>query len=685
MILGYPLSTIAAQAGIVGTVYDVAQLSPLSATSVLSDKVKYPYFTRLASSAADASLLMKEFILYYEEISVSGGWTDVGVISEITPITSDWATNFINFSEPEINIVAYRQFLSGASDDDILLELNQIKLSKSRVIVASIYGEWENFIEQADSIGLIGDSYVWIVPSSVVDIPFNSLEKSRGVIGMVDYFPLSNELDQFIDLWRSEESSKYLEAGPGTTPIPLTYRAFDMVVTAAKALQKLDDDNLLDNYPSISAELWTSIIRNITFDGVSGFVSFDNNGDRIGSQSINYYSPENGWTLCGIWSKATGIEMEKEIIWYSNTTEIPDLDIRKPIKYWSCHDKQSDIDETGKTIEIKKPDGSDVNYIDYDYYCDHFIDCKNLSDESSDNCSSNYLILFIVFGIITGILIFISILLIVFVIVFGYILNFRRLKSASPFFLLIILISMIIGYISIYSWFGKPHPVSCGFQPWLLGLSINSMIVALCVKNIRIWRIFKYPMKLTRITNIDLFILWIVLLLPGILILILWTSIATPTASFREIGDHHHYVCSTGGVGDPAGYVFFSIFVAYCAVILLFGGLVSILIRNVPSKFNEAKILSISIYNLGFLAVVIIPVFLVVNPFNPFIAWILRTCAILYAFTATMFILFVPIIVGIFISDKGKNVTQFKSSIKGPMSSSVLHSSASSGNSSGRD
>ena len=656
---------MATQAGIVGTVYDIAQLTPLSSSSVLSDKSKYPYFSRLAATGADQSQLMKDIILYYNERSVSGGWTKVAVISEVVPVTTDWAEKFIEFAAPEVDIVAYRQFLTG-EEADVTFELEQVKLSKARVIVATVFGEWEQFIAKADSVGLVGDSYVWITIPSVVAIPFRApSELSLGTIGIFDYFPPSLQQDQFIELWRSEESAKYPEAGPGTTPIGLTYRAFDMVITAAIAMQKLDEVGLLGSDERISAELWSSVIRNVTFDGASGFVSFDEVGDRIGPQAIFNYIPESGWVTVGTWTRANGVEMTKDIVWHSNTTEIPDLDIRDPFKYWSCHDKDSGVDKTGKTIELEEPDGSDINYIDFDYHCDQFIDCKNLSDETND-CSSNYTIIFIIFGILTGLLIFVSIFLIFFVIIFGYVLHYRRLKSASPFFLIIILISILIGYSSVFAWFGKPHPIACGFQPWLLGIAVNSMIVALCVKNIRIWRIFKYPMKLTRITNLDLFVLWVLLLIPGIIILILWTAIATPTAKLRDINDDDHYVCSTGGVGDPAGYVFFSIFVAYCAIILLFGALVSFLIRNVPSKFNETKLLTISIYNLGFLSAVIIPVFLVVNPYNPFIAWILRTVAILYAFTATMFILFAPIIFGIFISDKGKNDTRFKSSVKGP-------------------
>merc|ERR1711879_899375 len=112
---------------------------------------------------------------------------------------------------------------------------------------------------------------------------------------------------------------------------------------------------------------------------------------------------------------------------------------------------------------------------------------------------------------------------------------------------------------------------------------------------------------------------------------------------------------SGGFTGTPGGLIFFFILVAYGFVVLLLGIFLSVVTRNVPSAFNESKLLAISMYNLGFLSVVIIPVFLVVQPYNPFIAWILRTVAILYAFAATMVLQFVPPIAGIIIFDRLKD------------------------------
>merc|ERR1712000_214472 len=143
---------------------------------------------------------------------------------------------------------------------------------------------------------------------------------------------------------------------------------------------------------------------------------------------------------------------------------------------------------------------------------------------------------------------------------------------------------------------------------------------------------------------------------PAVLILIIWTIVSTPTAKMEDRGDDDHYVCTTGGfTGYPGGLIFFFIYVGWTGGLLLFGAFLSIVTRNIPSFFNESKLVAISIYNLGFLSVVVIPVFLVLQEFNPFAAWIIRTVAILYAFTATLWLQFIPKIIGVIIIDKGQD------------------------------
>merc|ERR1711862_182972 len=81
-----------------------------------------------------------------------------------------------------------------------------------------------------------------------------------------------------------------------------------------------------------------------------------------------------------------------------------DLGVLPEFDYWSCDDKESGTDVTGKTINLEKPDGDDINFIDGDYECDQYIDCQNMSDEGYQ-CTPSFTVAFVVVGILTGILI----------------------------------------------------------------------------------------------------------------------------------------------------------------------------------------------------------------------------------------------------------------------------------------
>ena len=658
--IGYGSSTIAEQAGFAGTVYNVAQLSNTATSADLSNNDKYPYFSRLTPPASDYVEAIKASLLYYNENNI--GWDYVAMLAESIPFTLSLAESFINIVGNEIEIATYQQFL--ADEEDFTIELTEAKGSGARVFLGFVTNAiYDRLLRKANDFGLIGENYVWYVQFTVTESTFSTPnELSRGAIGSTIFVPESITRDIFLDLWRNADLEKYPSAGD-SIPSAFQYLSFDFMLTAANAVDFFAKQNLLFDR-NITALEWTDDIRTTTFEGASGPVEFDSNGDRISVLELVYYSPEtNSWNRTAKWSAKDGFTYLHDVIWFSNTTDIPDLDIREPFNYWSCKEKDEFTDKTGKTIQLHTPDSdNDIDDIDIHYHCDKFIDCENLSDESSNGCANNYMALFIVFGIITGILILISIVLIVFVIIFGICLQYRRLKKTSPFFLIIILLSVIVGYSSIFAWFGKPHPVACAFQPWLLGLSVVSLVTALTVKNFRLWRIFRFPMKRTKVTDFELLILWCIIMFPAIIILILWSIISTPTAEMRERDGYDHYICVTGGIsGEPGGYIFFGIFTGYCALVLLIGALISILARHVPSQFNESKILTISIYNLGFLACVIIPVFLAVQPFNPFIAWILRTVAILYAFTATLVIQFLPMLFHVIIIDKCRNDKTFKS------------------------
>ena len=83
-------------------------------------------------------------------------------------------------------------------------------------------------------------------------------------------------------------------------------------------------------------------------------------------------------------------------------------------------------------------------------------------------------------------------------------------------------------------------------------------------------------------------------MIPALVILIVWTIVSTPTADMERRDGENHYVCTTGGfTGKPGGLVFFFILVGYEALVVVFAAFLSLATRNVPSFFNESKLIAI--------------------------------------------------------------------------------------------
>ena len=639
------------------TTYDMISMGPIASSSELSDREKYPYFSRTIPDNINESEAIFSILNYLYINSGIKQYREIGVLGSSSIYSTSSCANLIKEApNNHVTIKTYQSFL--ANSDQFSIELYALKDSGVRVITALLEPvDMGVVLDVLDQYEIIGEFYIWICGTGCTNtllspggVPSDHrIANAQGMIGVAltspnDTNPLYAKLNAS---WQTLDPD-LLSHSPN--PTGLSCYLYDSYYFLATSIH----NHILENGFHIDGRLknrtkFLETIRNTKMEGTTGWISLDEIGNRGGVYDIVNLLPGNTlFTIVGNWNYSTGISLYQPFSFFNGSTIIPDIDIRPPFNYWSCDDKKKKADLTGKTINVKKPGAKNPSNIDITYYCDSFIDCENLSDESAGGCKSNYIAVFIVYGIFALILVAIAILFFIFTIIFGMIFPRRVVRSASPFFLIITIISCIIGYISIFTWFGKPQKVACGFQPWLLGLSFLSMIASLCAKNFRIWRIFKSPFDQKVISDLELFIFWGLLIIPGLIILVVWTIVATPNAVMMHVAGEDHLVCESDGFTGPiGGIIFFFIFLAYCAFLLIFSGFISIVTRSVPSLFNESKLIAISIYNLVFLSVVVIPVVIVLNRIDPFASWIIRTTAILYAFTATLWIQFTPKVVGV--------------------------------------
>merc|ERR1712224_844816 len=91
----------------------------------------------------------------------------------------------------------------------------------------------------------------------------------------------------------------------------------------------------------------------------------------------------------------------------------------------------------------------------------------------------------------------------------------------------------------------------------------------------------------------------------------------------------------------------------YTALFIAFGIITGVLLLMTCCLIPF--VIAISIYNLGFLAAVCIPVIIVLDYINPFASWVIRSISVLYAFTATLVLQFAPKVIGVLLVDRGRN------------------------------
>ena len=651
----------------------------------------YPTISQVIPSEGHQGEALAEIVKHFQ-------WDfTVAVMSSSSPYGSNLLSRFIARADQlHISVLSSQQFFPGTQELWHIVQTT--KASLARVIVNFMDStDMRTVVRFADRLDMLSEKYVWLCSDAcaskdifsdpvtgVVDEKLR--HKFEGMIG-VNYQRGQGEFyERFLQEWQQDDIFQFPGAGRKDTSRFAPY-AFDAVLLFAEGFGRA-----LLAPTLVTGETVQQQQKNLTFLGMTGWVQMDETGRnrrpvfdivnlRRDSLQDNNFSD---FVVVGTWNKTrslllrerlfneTGIHpsvgdvpleiLDQEIKLHiqlsldfqfrDGSYDFPDLDIRNSFDYWSCDDRKQKTDETGKTVRLEKPDGKDANNIDIDYRCDEFIDCYNMSDEWG--CKVSFPVLFIVYGILLALCVLFAIFCLLFTCLFGFVIKRKRVRAASPTFLIIMCVACIMGYGGLYAFFGQPHTVSCNFRIWFLATAVITGISALLVKSFRVWRLYRSPTEIKALRDWQLVLFVVVSVFPVLVLLALWTGLATPTAMLIEsTDDREHLLCSYDGVAGEIGfYVFFFLIVGYIAIFLLFGIFLSVATRNVVSTFNESRLIAISIYNITFSAIVTIPIVFVLRETDPLITWIIIVTAFAYGLTATLVLQFVPKMWGIAARDQ---------------------------------
>eukprot|EP01096_Ripella_sp_DP13-Kostka_P003987 TRINITY_DN159_c0_g1_i13.p1 TRINITY_DN159_c0_g1~~TRINITY_DN159_c0_g1_i13.p1 ORF type:complete len:801 (-),score=334.83 TRINITY_DN159_c0_g1_i13:193-2595(-) len=656
---------------------------------------KYSNIVQMVPTEKHQGAVLAELIYHFN-------WKfTVGVLSSSSPYGAELLSRFISRSnEIDLSVLASQQFYPGTQE--LWQIVSTVKSSQARVIVNLMgVSDMQTVIRHAERLDMLTDKYVWLCSdacstSQIFTDPETGKvdEKLRnkfaGMLGTHYQTGHGRLYEEFLDEWEKEDIFQFAGSGKRETSYfaPYGIEALGAYLLAIVEVGKTPGK-------TYSAENIISALVNVSFEGVTGLVSFDNDGrerravfDIVNLRYDSLRADYTDFVRIGVWTEGADendvIDTNVDLIaprfnftfkpqFHGGSYDFPDLDVRNSFDYWSCNDGEEKTDETGKSVRLEKPDGQGANNIDNSYRCDEFIDCYNMSDEWG--CPVSFPVLFIVYGIFLFLFICFAVFCLIFTCVFGFCIRRKRIRASSPTFLIIMCLAAILGYGGLFAFFGQPHTVSCNFRVWFLAVAVITVISALFVKSFRVWRLYRSPTEIKALKDWQLILFVIASVIPVLILLVLWTGLSTPTAKLIEASsdDKEHLLCSYGSVAGMIGfYFFFFAIVAYVALFLLFGIFLSIATRNVVSTFNESRLIAISIYNITFSAIVTIPIVFVLKDSDPFITWIIIVTAFAYGFTATLVLQFFPKIWGIVVRDKfAKEASTQSGNSSGPTHASV--------------
>jgi len=312
-------------------VEEVAQVSPSATSGKLSDKDRYPFFSRLVAphdetgEAGAMVALLRAF-----------GWDRITILTADTQFSKDWATDLrkiwtgphndetgswtgeVIYSDT-IRVDAVTGTIDQESIEQTLANIPTDPRSNSRVIVLPVHNtDAFPILKTAREMSFQPET-IWVGPSAWIgrddvggELDWLPPYASPGWIGLA---PLRNDNEY------AEAFKKKVEDELEWTDLP-TYAAemVDSIVLLAKAI------DIARTSPGKDA---TTVLRDMVYErGISGRVEFTASGDRKDPQySVLNYGP-NGWKEVGVASPKVGSAsiQEEDICWASlgcSVQEVP--------------------------------------------------------------------------------------------------------------------------------------------------------------------------------------------------------------------------------------------------------------------------------------------------------------------------------------------------------------------------
>ena len=267
----------------------------------------------------------------------------------------------------------------------------------------------------------------------------------------------------------------------------------------------------------------------------------------------------------------------------------------------------------------------------------------------------------------------------------GWVVHYRHhpmVRSASPLFLLLSLVGLMVMFAAGYTLVAPVSTASCSAFSWLVNIGLMLTFAPLFAKTWRIYRIFgRKKLSVVAIPNKKLLMMVGTLLALELLVMAVWQGIgnlqpqtndvqtSTPVSSPVAIIAARMQVDEYVQCGVPSGAPR-SMFIVVCvekALLFVWGAMMAFSTRKVSSTFNEAQGITLALYNTIFTIGVIAPIILVIGATGDVLD-LLLAFALLWISGFTVATLFGPKVLTV-MSKKSDAVQGMNTSVAGSSSS----------------
>eukprot|EP01137_Pigoraptor_chileana_P023678 Opistho-2@90362 len=230
-------------------------------------------------------------------------------------------------------------------------------------------------------------------------------------------------------------------------------------------------------------------------------------------------------------------------------------------------------------------------------------------------------------------------------------------KASSPKFCLIILLGCMFAYSVVYAMILPATTARCTIPSWLGHISFAIAFGALFAKTHRVMTIFGNRRLNKRINVGDERLLAIVGSVVGVVVVYLsvWTAVDGPTPTTKIVQHVEHLECANTNTGWAIALY------ASEGAFLLWGVYLSWRTRSVTTLFNESKFIAMAIWNIFFIAIIVLPMSFAINTDDADTQFLFTSIGMIAATTVVLALIFGPKVY-VMHRRKHKDATGYRSS-----------------------